>query len=156
MAFVMQPGRQKGSAGDVPDVSNLDNGSITCNKGRVVTNTAGSAVLHALASTVTNVYGVSLEKCTSGTSEGPASTLLAIAKADRNTEFVAGVVESGAVVTGTMPAFVIGSEYGLITVSSQDYVDFDDTSNKLAQITKIDTDLKIVWFLFIESTLQEA
>ncbi len=154
-AFPMQPGQQKGSAGDVPDVSNLDNGSITCNKGRVITNTSGSAVLHALASTVTGVYGVSLEKCTSGTSEGPASTLLAIARADRNTIFVSKVVVSGAVTTD-LSSLTIGDQYGLITVSGQDYVDFDDTSQVLVQIVKIDDELNVVWFVFIESTLQDA
>lgn len=156
MTFIMQSGRMKGSAGDVPDVANLDTGSITCNKGRVITNTAGSAVLHALAGTVTNVFGISLEDCAAGVSTGAVTTLLSIARADRNTEFISGVVESGAVVTGTMPAFVVGDTHGLITVSGQDYVDFDDTSDVLVQIRKIDTDLKVVWFLFIESTLQEA
>ena len=156
MTMRMQPAQLKGSAGDVPDVANLDNGTITCNIGEVITNTSGSAVLHGLGGTVTGVYGISLESCAAGTSTGPVTTLLSIARADRNTVFVSGVVESGAVVTGTMPALVVGTSHGILKVSNQDYLDFDDTSNVLVQIRKIDTALKIVWFIFIESTLQEA
>lgn len=154
MSFVMQPGRQLGSAGNVPNVNNLDSGSITCNKGRVVTNTAGSAVLHALGATVTNIYGVTLESCAAGVSTGAVTTLLAIAVADRNTEFVSGVVDGGAV-TADLSAMTVGDQYGLLTVSGQDYIDLDDTSNVVVQITKIDDDLDIAWFLFLESALQQ-
>ena len=53
MPFYTQPGQIKGSGGLVPDVTELAAGAITCNIGRVVTNTDGAAVLHALGATVT-------------------------------------------------------------------------------------------------------
>ena len=153
MPFYTQPGRTLGSAGDVPNVVNLDAGTITCNKGRVVTNTTGSAVLHGLAATVTGVYGITLEGAASGVTDGPG-TLLAIAVADRNTEYVSKVIVSGAI-TDDLSSMTVGDQYGMITVSSQDYIDFDDTTHHIAQITKIDDDLNVVWFLFLESALQQ-
>lgn len=154
MPFVMQPGRLKGSAGNVPDVAELDAGSITCLKGRVVTLTAGSAVLHALGATVTNLYGVTLEGAAAGVGDGPDSDILVVAKFDRNTEFVSKIVISGAV-SADLSTVVVGSQYGMITVSSQDYIDIDDTTNVVAQVTKIDDDLNVVWFILLESAIQE-
>jgi len=153
MPFFTQPGRTLGSAGDVPNVVNVDAGTITCNKGRVVTLTAGAAVLHGLAATVTNVYGITLEGAAAGVPDNPG-TLLAIAVADRNTEFVSKVVVSGAITTD-LSNLTVGDQYGMILVSSQDYIDYDDTSDVIAQITKIDDDLNVVWFLFLESALQQ-
>ena len=154
MPFYTQPGRTLGSGGDVPNVNNLDAGSITCNKGRVVTNTSGSAVLHGLVATVTGVYGITLEGAAAGVADGPDSSLIAIAVADRNTEYVSKVIVSGAI-TADLSNLTVGDQYGMITVSSQDYIDYDDTSNVIAQITKIDDDLNVVWFLFLESALQQ-
>ena len=154
MPFVMQPGRIVGSGGLVPNITNMDNGSITCNKGRVITRTSDVAVLHALSGTVTNMLGVSLEACTSGTSDGPQSTLLSVAKFDRNTEFVSKVIVSGAV-TSDVSGLSEGDKYGFITVASQDYVDFDDTAQVVCQITKVDDNLNVVWFLLLESAIQD-
>ena len=153
MPFYTQPGRTLGSGGDVPNVVNLDAGSITCNKGRVVTNSSGSAVLHGLASTVTGVYGITLEGAAAGVTDGPG-TLLAIAVADRNTEFVSKVVSSSAIITD-LSSMTVGDQYGMLLVSGQDYIDLDDTSQVITQITKIDDDLNAVWFLFLESALQQ-
>jgi hypothetical protein len=153
MPFFTQPGRTIGSGGDVPQVVNANAGSITCNKGRVVTLTAGATVLHALGAVVTNVYGVTLEGAAAGVTDGPG-TLLPVAIADRNTEFVSKCVISGAV-TADLSTVVVGSQYGMITVSGQDYIDVDDTTNVIAQVTKIDDDLNVVWFLFLESAIQQ-
>lgn len=153
MPFVMQPGKVKGSGGDVPNVVEMDAGSITCLKGRVITLTSGSAVLHALGATVTGLYGVSLEGAAAGVGDGPDSDILVVARFDRNQEFVSKVVVSGAVATD-LSGLTVGDQYGMITVSSQDYIDFDDTSNVVATITKIDDDLNVVWFALIESAIQ--
>ncbi len=153
MAFVMQPGKVKGSGGKVPDVVEMDAGSITCTKGRVITLTSGSAVLHALGGTVTNMYGVSLEGAAAGVGDGPDSDILVVARFDRNVEFVSKVVVSGAV-TADLSSLTVGDQYGMITVSSQDYIDFDDTAQVVATITKIDDDLNVVWFALIESAIQ--
>ena len=153
MPFFTQPGRIAGSGGPVPDVVELAAGVITCNKGRVVTNTAGAAVLHALGATVTNIYGVTLEGAAAGVTDGPG-TLLAIAKANKQTNFVSKCVDTGAL-TADLSGVTVGDQYGMLTVGGQDYIDLDDTTNVVAQITKIDDDLNVVWFVFLESTLQE-
>lgn len=153
MPFVMQPGRIKGSGGKVPDVVEMDAGTITCLKGRVITLTSGLAVLHGLASTVTDMYGVSLEGAAAGVGDGPDSDVLVVARFDRNVEFVSKVVVSGAV-TADLSNLTVGDQYGFITVSSQDYVDFDDTAQVVCTITKIDDNLNVVWFALIESAIQ--
>ena len=35
------------------------------------------------------------------------------------------------------------------------YIDYDDTGQVIAQITKIDDILNVVWFLFLESAIQQ-
>jgi len=84
----------------------------------------------------------------------------AIAKADRNTAFVAKAWDTGAV-TEDLSAVVIGDQYGLIKSGTDFYVDLDDTTNVLVQIVKIDDDNtnsglgSVLWFKVIESALQE-
>ena len=156
MPFQMQPARQKGSAGDVPDVVTLLAASLTCSKGQLVKNSTGTAIIHPLAGNVLLVYGVTLEADVSGTSDGPDSTLLHIARADVRTEFISKVVNSSGVIQTDLSSLSVGNEFGILTNSNQDYVDKDDTSDKLVLITKIDDDLNVVWFTFIPSTLDPA
>ena len=156
MPFQMQPARQLGSAGDVPDVGTLLAASLTASKGQVVKNSSGTAIIHPLGSDVLLVYGVTLEADVSGTSDGPDSTLLHIARADVRTEFVSKVTDSAGVIQTDLSGLSVGDQLGILTTSSQDYVDKDDTTDKLVQLTKIDDDLDVVWFVFIPATLDPA
>ena len=96
---------------------------------------------------------MTLEGAAAGVTDGPGE-LLAIAKADRNTNFVSKCVITGAI-TSDLSTAVVGSQYGMITVDSQDYIDLDDTSDVIAQCVKIDDDLNVMWFTFLESAIQE-
>lgn len=158
MTLILQPGRLDGSAGNVPNIANLPGGSMTANKGRVITRTAAVAVLHGLGGTVTNVLGVTLEGVTSGTSDGPA-TNVNYAKVDRNTQFISGIAVGGAVLlqggVAVSTVLTVGDDYGLLTISGQDYIDSDDESDVLVELLQVDNILKIAWFKFLESTLQE-
>ena len=156
MPFEMQPARQKGSAGNVPDVVTLLAASLTISKGQVVKNSAGTAIVHPLVTNVLLVYGVTLEADVSGTSDGVDSTLLHIARADTLTEFVSKVVNSSGVIQTDLSGLSVGDTHGILTNSNQDYVDQDDTTNVLVTLTKIDDELDIVWFSFIPSTLDPA
>ena len=156
MPVWLQQSVQKGSAGNVPDVVTLLAASLTCSKGQLVKNNSGTAIIHPLAGNVQLVYGVTLEADVSGTSDGPDSTLLHIARADVRTEFISKVVNSSGVIQTDLSSLSVGNQLGILTNSNQDYVDKDDTSDKLVQLTKIDDELNVVWFTFIPSTLDPA
>ena len=155
MPFPMQPGKMKGSAGNVPEVIEMDAGSATCNKGIVIKMTASVAVVHPLVTDVTNMYGVSLEGDAAGVGDGPDSDILLVARINANTEFVAKCVTSSVLETD-LSGVAIGDNYGLILVSGYDYVDLSDQSNVAVVITKIDDELDVVWFNFLASTIQES
>lgn len=155
MPFQMQPARQLGSAGDVPDVATLLSGALSASKGQLIKNSSGTAIIHPLSTNVLLVYGVTLEADVSGTSDGPDSSILHIARADVRTEFLSKCVTSSVIETD-LSSVDVGDTYGIITVSSQDYVDLSDTSNVLVKITKVDDELDVVWFTFIPSTLDPA
>ena len=154
MPFPMQPGKMKGSSGNVPEVVEMDAGAGTFNKGIVIKMTASVAVVHPLVADVTNMYGVSLEGCASGVGDGPDSDIVCVARINDDTEFVAECVTSGAR-TADLSGVAIGDSYGLLLVSGYDYVDLDDAANVHVVITKIDDVLNVVWFKFLASTFQE-
>ncbi len=155
MPFQMQPGRTLGSAGNVPDVATLLAGALTCSKGQLIKDSSGTAIIHPLTGTVLLVYGVSLEADVAGVADGPDSSILHIARAERETEFVSKCVTSSVIETD-LSGVSVGDTYGIITVSNQDYVDLSDTSDVLVTITKVDDDINIVWFTFLPSTLDPA
>ena len=127
MPFQMQPARQKGSAGDVPDVVTLLAASLTCSKGQLVKNSTGTAIIHPLAGNVLLVYGVTLEADVSGTSDGPDSTLLHIARADVRTEFIYKVVNSSGVIQPDLTSLRDGEKLGILTHINNVYVHKADT-----------------------------
>lgn len=117
-------------------------------------------IVHPGTTTVTDILGIALHGITAGVSESP-SGLVAVAKA-KNQEFVGQVVAGGVsanVVLTDLSGISIGDQYGMIVGTDPAgvwYVDFSDTSNVVLEISRIDDDLDIVWFKFLDSACQEG
>lgn len=156
MPFRLQPSKIAGSGGMVPS-SGPDlapEATQTFEKGTVVTVTAGEIVEHALGATVVGIYGVSLVGVSSGVSDDPSGNIQ-VAKADRNTVFVAKAISGGQVQTD-LSGVDVGDQYGLLQhTDDATYVDLADVTNVVLQVEKVDDDLDLVWFKFLESALQE-
>lgn len=154
MPVRFQPSRHP--AGEVASVQGYTPASDqTIVKGDIVTydNAADDLNEHGLATDVEDVLGVALEGAESGTADSPSGEV-AVAKATRDTVFMGQVVNSSAVVTD-LSSISIGDQYGVVVLDGIHYVDEEDTSNVLVQIVDIDDDIDVVWFKFLESTLQE-
>ena len=162
MAFKIQPSQIAGSAGMVPSVMNLvPEATQDFEKGTPIRIVTGEAEEHPLAATVVDLYGFSLQGTIDPASNLPLATLptISISKADRNTAFVSKAWETGAV-QEDLSAVLIGDQYGLIKDGDDFYVDLDDTTNVLVQITKIQTGpgadgLNVLFWKVLESALQE-
>lgn len=154
--FPMQAGRTIGSAGDVPNAAVQPVEAATSFvRGRIVRLDAnGDIIVHPGGADVVDIYGVSMEGATSGVSDSPAEGAN-VAKADRNTEFVARA-HSAADFNADVSTVDVGDTFGFLNdADGISHVDLDDTTNVVLQVTKVDADLRLLWFKFLESTLQE-
>jgi hypothetical protein len=158
--FPIQPSKIAGSGGLVPNVFNLAaEAAENFPQGTPMRVRSADGLLeeHPLLTTVIDIYGFSLEGVNAGSYDNPSGKV-AVAKADRNTEFVSKARTSGAYATD-LSAVYVGNTYGLIKVgtgqSAVFAVDLDDTTNVVVQITKVDDTLDLVWWKVLESALQE-
>lgn len=155
MPFKMQPGRNLGSAGDVPAGADIvPDAAATLKKGQIARMDAqGELEAHPGVAVVTGIFGVMLENVVAGDPASPAKTA-SVAKADRNTEFVAKVHDGGVFGADVGPV-VVGTSYGYLNnANGFSFVDQDDVTNVVLQVTQKDADLDIVWFRFLESAIQ--
>lgn len=132
------------------------NATLSVERGAVVTYDTGNDELdeHAGGATVTGILGVTGHGCSSGESDDPSGLVLVNKAKDQ--EFVGPMLESAAIKTD-LSDVSIGDQYGIIKHTDDIwYVDFDDTGDVVVQITKIDDDLDLVWFRFLESAIQEV
>lgn len=131
--------------------------AATFAKGALVTLDAqGEVAEHAGGVTVIDVLGIAMEGCAAGVSDNPSGDV-EVAVANRETHFIGGAYDTGAP-TEDVSAVILGETYGLIKhTDGVWYVDLDDTTNVLVQITKIiqETNLNVLQFKFLESTLQQ-
>ena len=142
------------------EVPNVANKPITAaqnfKKGAPVTSTGSPAAIseHAGTTVVTGIYGIALEEVVAGLSLGANTAQVAVAKADRDTEFFGQMSTSSAVVA---PADTDdGVSYGYIKLASGVWaIDRADTTNVVLVVTKILADINGVLFKFLESTLQQ-
>ena len=119
--------------------------------GAPIALTSGEAVEFAGTSTVTGLLGFALQGCTSAVPD--FDDVVEVAIASDQVEFFAQVydVGGGAVRDISDAAPTVGSQYGLIKVSSEWYLDEDDTTHVVAEVTKILLELNGVLFKVIAS-----
>lgn len=142
--------------GEVPWVQGMTpNSSLTCIRGNAIKiNTDGEAIIHPLATTVDDFYGIALCDVTSGVSDSPSGELQ-VARCTKDATFLGQVVAGGVdvdVVLTDLSGIDIGDKYGMIiNTATEHMVDFSDTTNVVLQITKVDDNLDLVWFQFLEA-----
>lgn len=142
--------------GEVPWVQGLTpNSSATFLRGcAVAINSSGEAIIHPLAAVVDDFYGIALCDVTSGVSDSPSGEVQ-VARATKDATFLGQVVAGGVdvdVVLTDLSGLSVGDKYGMIiNTAGEHMVDFSDTTNVVLQITKIDDNLDIVWFQFLEA-----
>lgn len=146
----MQPSRLPN--GDAPNVMNYPPGSTTTfEKGAVVTLSSGDVVEHGGGTTTTGIRGVSLEGVLDGTPDNPGDEV-AVAIADRSQVFM-GQAISGTTVQTDLSGITIGDQYGIVASSGDWYVDVADTTNVVLEIVDLDDDIDVVFFKFLEASL---
>lgn len=126
-------------------------------RGAVVTFNSGTDRVdeHAGGGVVTGILGVAGCDVNSGASDDPAGTLPVFKAKDQ--EFVGSALTGASAVATDLSGVSITDQYGVIKHTDDEwYVDLGDTSDKVVQITKIDDDLNLVWFRFLESAIQEV
>jgi hypothetical protein len=115
-------------------------------------------IVHPGTTTVIDILGIILHDIVAGVSDDPAG-LCVVAKA-KNQEFIGQVVAGGVdvdVVLTDLSGISIGDQYGMIiNTAGEWFVDFSDTTNVVLEIARIDDDLDIVWFKFLDSACQEG
>lgn len=148
-----QPGRF--ASGEVHEGVNLAPvAAQTFKKGRVLTRVGAAVQAHALGSTVTNIFGVALSPAENGRAIGPDPRVV-VAVANRQTEFIGQAWRpSNSTIVTLDKATHYGNKYGLIVVNGETFIDIEDTTDVVVQITDVKTELNIAVFKFLESTLQ--
>jgi hypothetical protein len=110
---------------------------------------------HAGGSTVTGIIGVSMFGASSGVPAAKGSTAygtkMMVAIAQQDIEFAGTMINSTTIQTPNSGND--GTEYGMVKVSGEWYVDEADTSNVVLTVTGFDANLKIVWFKFLASAI---
>lgn len=132
------------------------NATLSIERGAVVTYDNANDELdeHAGGATVDGILGVSGHGCASGESDDPSGLVLVFKAKDQ--EFCGPVLSSGAQQTD-LSGISIHDEFGIIKHTDNVwYVDQDDVTNVVLAVTKIDDDLDLVWFRFLESAIQEV
>lgn len=148
MSIRIQPSRHPGA-----EVPLVDNRSIVAGqtflRGAPIALNGGAAQEHAGGATVTGIYGFALEDVTSGASLGANSTEVAIAVADHDTVFMGQLSNAGSVVAPDSSN--LDTDYGIIEVSSEWFVDEADVANVVVNVIAFDADLSVVWFRVLTS-----
>jgi hypothetical protein len=131
--------------------------SLTCIRGNAIKiDGDGEAIIHPLATTVDDFYGIALCDVTAGVSDSPSGELQ-VARCTTSQTFCGQVVAGGVdadVVLTDLSGLDIGDAYGLIiNTATEHMVDFSDTTNVVLRITKIDDDLDLVWFQFLAAAV---
>ncbi len=120
--------------------------------GAVLALNAGEVEEHAGATTVTGILGVSGHGTEgAGDSESPSGECV-VFKAHGGQVYLGQMIDT-AVVKTDLSGIVVGVEYGIIKVGGDWYVDFEDTTNVVLTIQKVDDNLDIVWFKFLDSAV---
>lgn len=154
MAIRFQPA--KFPRGEAPDVQEITPGSTaTFLRGAPVALSSGELIEHAGATTVTGIVGVALHGCDTGVSDSPSGQV-AVAKAAHGQVYIGQCISSSAVVTDLAGASVaIGDQYGMLKHTTDEwFVDLDDTTNVVLEISRFDDNLDIVWFKFLDSAIE--
>jgi hypothetical protein len=155
MSIRLQPSKF-GSVGGFPEGQNFTaDAALTCLRGAVLRYLpAGDDVAeHPGTTTVVDILGVALCDVTAGVSDDPAGTVPVALATD--VVFCGQMIESAAVKTD-LSDVSIGDDYGIIKHTDNEwYIDFGDTTDVVARITKIDDDLNLVWFRFLASAIQQ-
>jgi len=110
---------------------------------------------HAGGSTVTGIIGVAMFGVSSGVPAAKGGiaygTTLTVAIANGDTEFVGMLINSTTIQTPA--AGNDGTNYGLVKVSGEWYVDEADTTNVHVTVTGFDANRKLVFFKFLASAV---
>jgi len=156
MSIRFQPSKF-GATGGFPDTQGyVVDGSLTVLRGAVMRYIPANDDVdeHPGTTTVVDILGVAGCDVASGVSDDPAGTL-PVFKA-KDIEFAGSVINAGTILTD-LSTISIGDQFGVLKHSDNEwYVDEADVTNVTVQITKIDDDLNLVWFRFLESAIQEV
>jgi len=110
---------------------------------------------HAGGNNVTGIIGVSMFGVSSGVPAAKGSTAfgtrLTVAIANRDTEFAGTMINSTTVQTPNSGND--GTEYGMVKVSGEWYVDEADVTDVVLTITGFDANTQIVFFKFLDSAV---
>lgn len=150
-----QPSRFPNS--EVPDVANKNiTAAQNFLKGSPVTLTGSPGAISEAAGTTTvdDLYGIALEDVVAGLSEGANANQVAVARANRDIEFLGQIAASAAVVA--VAATDDGVQYGYLKLASGVWVvDRDDVTNVVLTVTAVLPEINCVLFKFLASTFQQ-
>ncbi len=150
-----QPSRRAGGA---PEVKEFDiQGSATFPDGAPMQRDTVQKDIeeHAGGNNVTGIIGVSMFGASSGVPAAKGGTAfgtrMSVAIANRDTEFV-GTMINGTTVQ-TPDSDNDGTEYGMVKVSGEWYVDEADTTDVVLTTTGFDANRQIVFFKFLDAAV---
>ncbi len=113
---------------------------------------AGEVEEHAGTTVVDGILGISGHGTeAAGDSESPSGDCV-VFKAHGGQVYLGQMTDTGVVKTD-LSSVVIGTEYGFLKVGDDWFVDFEDTGDVVLTIEKVDDDLDIVWFKFLDSAV---
>lgn len=151
MAIRFQPakygGRTSGQGAELPIAA-----AAEFNRGAPVALSGGEIIEFAGGATVTGIVGVALHGTEGAGDSTSPSGLATVAKAHPGQVFL-GQCHASAAVETDLSALEIGDTYGVIELAGEWLVDLDDESDVVLTIEKIDDDLDIVWFKFLDSAI---
>lgn len=112
---------------------------------------------HAGGATVTGIIGVAMVGVASGVPAAKGGTAygttIPVAIAGQTVEFLGQLINSGTVQTPDDSNE--GTQYGMIKVSNNWYVDEADTSDVVLTVTKVLPEIKAVLFKFLASAIAD-
>ena len=152
-----QPSRRASGAPEVKEF--LIQGSATFTDGAPMQRDTveGEIEEHAGAANVTGIIGVSMFGASSGVPAAKGGTAfgtkMLVAIAQQDIEFVGTMINGSTVQTPN--AGNNGTDYGMVKVSDEWYVDEADESNVVLTITGFDANRKIVFFKFLASAIAD-
>jgi hypothetical protein len=157
MPFAMQPAQFK-QGGWPNGVDRTPGSDQTYPRGTPVTWDTTSQELdeHAGLTTVTNIFGVSMDGVSSGTAQNPSGKVCT-ALAHNENIFMAKLTNGSGTVQ-TVDTANLNVQYGMLKngsgLSQWWSVDEDDTTNVVLEVIDIDTDMNIVYFVFLNTAVQ--
>ena len=152
-----QPSRRSSGAPEVSEF--LIQAAATFTDGAPMQRDAveGEIEEHAGGATVTGIIGVSMFGATVGvpTAKGGTAfgTKMLVAIAQQDIEFVGTMINGSTVQTPNTGND--GTDYGMVKVSNEWYVDEADESNVVLTITGFDANRQIVFFKFLASAIAD-